>query len=572
MKGVWHIAASALALTAPWGWGAAALAQNASGSAPLSYGSADAGDQGVAAPTGGPASSSAPRKRTRIVPYLELDQSVFDQITPRQPVVTYTTVAAGADMLFNSVRTTGLATIRYEHHFSESRGQGSSDTFTGIARTTTTLVPHALTFDFGGLATRTSIGANGGTLLNPVDNNRSVSQVWSLYGGPSLSTHAGIVGIKASYALGYNAIDQLNRSGVAGQNGPADLFGHSLTQQAKATIGVRPGEVLPFGIALTGSYLREDMSNLDQRLTDAQGGVEITQPVSRNLAVVGDLNWEKIQVSQRDALFDANGNPVLNSSGQYVTDTSQPRKLAYKTDGLTWDIGVVWRPSRRTMASAFVGQRYDSTTYYGSLFYAPSARQTLSVAVYDSIFGFGSGLMSTLQQLPTDFAVARDPFSGNVGSCFTGTTGGSCVGGALGSAQALIYHGRGVNASYGLTFGQVTMNIGGGYASRRYLTAPGTVLAAANGALDQTVFVSAGLSGPIDQQTRYSVNSFASIYRTDQTTLGNASDWGVNGILTHHLTDRLVGTASLEMLGVNQQASPDQLELLGQLGLRYNFH
>jgi hypothetical protein len=464
-----------------------------------------------------------------------------------------------------------MVTIRYEHHFSETPGVGSSNTVTGIARTTTDIVPHTLTFDFAGLATHTAIGPDGSTVLNPAYNNGSIYQIWSLYGGPSLSTHAGILGIKASYDLGYNAIDQIRAYVPSGQTAPADLFGHSLTQQGTAWVGVRPGEVLPFGIALTGAYLREDMSTLDQRLIDDRIGVQVTQPISRTAAIVGDVGWEKLQVAQRNALLDANGNPVLTSSGQYITDTSQPRKLAYQTDGLTWDVGVVWRPSRRTSASAFVGRRYDSTTYYGALAYAPNSRQTLNVSVFDGIYGFGSGLTTALQQVPTEFAVTSDPFSGNVGSCFIGSTGGSCVGGALGSANALVFHAHGVNATYGLTMGQLSFNVGGGYMARRFLTAPGTVLAVYNGTLDQTWYATAGLSGPIDRQTRFYINSFASLYRTDQVAYGDVGNWGVNGQITHHLTDHLIGTAAFEVLGVNQQISPDQLELMGQLGLRYNF-
>jgi hypothetical protein len=42
-------------------------------------------------------------------------------------------------------------------------------------------------------------------------------------------------------------------------------------------------------------------------------------------------------------------------------------------------------------------------------------------------------------------------------------------------------------------------------------------------------------------------------------------------LLVHHLTDKLVGTAAVEVLGVKPQVAPDQLEMMGQLGLRYNF-
>ncbi len=593
MKGVLHIAASALALIAPWGAGGVALAQTAAGGGgPLRYTNPDAGDDTATAPDGsavrgssangedgrgaytppGTANAAAKaRKRTRITPYIEIDQSIYDQVTPQSQVMTYTTVAAGADMTIGSHRTTGVATIRYEHHFSETRGVGSSNTVTGIARTTTELIPRTLTFDFGGLATHTSINPGGGALSNPVERNGSIYQIWSFYGGPSLSTHAGVLGIKASYDLGYNEIDRIRSYVPAGGTTPVDLFGHSLTQQGTASIGVKPREVLPFGIALNGAYLREDTSNLDQRLTDERLGVQITQPITRSAALIGDVGWEKVQVAHRDALYDASGQPVVTSNGQYVIDRSKPRKIAYQTDGLAWDVGVVWRPSRRTMAAAFVGRRYDSTTYYGQFYHTPNSRSSISVSVFDGIYGFGSGVMATLQQLPTDFATTRDPFSGNVAGCLQGTTGGGCLTGALGSANALAFRAHGFNASYGVTLGRLSVNMGGGYFSRRFIGAQDTILASQNGALDQTWYVNAGLSGQIDRQTRFFVNGFGSVYRTSTVAQSDTADWGVNGSLVRHLTDRLVGTASVEVLGVNPQIAPDQLDMLGQLGLRYNF-
>ncbi|MFD2578552.1 hypothetical protein ACFSTD_08010 [Novosphingobium colocasiae] len=63
--------------------------------------------------------------------------------------------------------------------------------------------------------------------------------------------------------------------------------------------------------------------------------------------------------------------------------------LAYDVSGLTWEVGVMWRPSARTALSAYVGKRYGSTSYGGTFSYAPNDRSALSVAVYDNIAGFG---------------------------------------------------------------------------------------------------------------------------------------------------------------------------------------
>ncbi len=46
-----------------------------------------------------------------------------------------------------------------------------------------------------GEAARTRVEGSGATSLNPVDAGDAVSQVYSLYAGPSFTTHAGDVAL-----------------------------------------------------------------------------------------------------------------------------------------------------------------------------------------------------------------------------------------------------------------------------------------------------------------------------------------------------------------------------------------
>jgi len=155
-------------------------------------------------------------------------------------------------------------------------------------------------------------------------------------------------------------------------------------------MGTHPGEPLPVGVGVGAGWLREDISNLDQRVDDKNVRGDVTLPVGGNLALVGGVGYEDVKVSHRDAVIDTNtGLPVIGADGQYVTDKSTPRLIAYETSGLIWDAGVIWRPSKRTALEAHIGRRYGSTTYFGSFAYAPSARSSLNVAVYDSVTGFG---------------------------------------------------------------------------------------------------------------------------------------------------------------------------------------
>ena len=306
-------------------------------------------------------------------------------------------------------------------------------------------------------------------------------------------------------------------------------------------------------------------------MRDLRAGVQATLPVGQNVALVGDVGWEDVKVSSRDALRDASGKPVIGNDGRYVTDHSGPRRIAYQTSGLTWDAGVMWRPSRRTSLSAFYGRRYDSSTWYGSFSYAPNERSALSIAVFDGISGFGSSINDSLKQMPTDFEPEHDPLSGGIGGCGIGQKSGACVNGALGSVSSSVFRGRGVNATYGFRVGQMRAGIGAGYTRRKFIGAPGTVLATANGTVDESVYVNAGLSGAIDRRSSFSVTAYDAWYKSASASLGDSNAYGGSASYYRQLTDRLVATAAVGIDGISRQAVPDDVVGSGLVGLRYSF-
>lgn len=563
------LAAGLLVSAAP-----AALAQS------LSYQAAD--DDGAPA-DGGSDARSASRKgagghvsrgtgsglRTSIRPYLEVSQNLLAQITPGNDVVTYTTLAAGVDATLGGRRTQGQVSVRYERRFVEKGRIGDSDTIAGMARVSHQLVPRTLSIEAGALAARTRVEANGAASLNPISPNDAVSQVYSLYAGPALTTHVGQVAVNANYMAGYTKLTQKNAYQPAAGQPRIDLFDHSVAQSAQVSAGVKPGVILPVGLVASAGWNREDISNLDQRIDDKQVGLQASLPMTRSAQLVGDIGWQHVQVSSRDALRDAQGNPVIDGRGRYVTDTSKPRQIAYDSEGLTWDVGVMWRPSRRTSLSAFVGRRYDSTTYFGSFAYAPNTRSSLNVSVYDGISGFGSSLGKALQQVPTDFTPGSSLGGGGLSGCGIGTTGGSCVNGALSSVSSSVFRARGVNATYGFAMGHLRLGVGAGYVRRRFIAATGTVLAQANGTVDESLYLDAGVSGPLGRDASFSVAVYDAWYNSGTSLLGKSNAYGAYASYFRRLADRLTGSASVGIDGVSRNLAADQLNVTGQLALRY---
>lgn len=519
----------------------------------------------------GRSSRSGLAVRTRIQPYIEVTQNFLKELRPGDDFVTYTALAAGVDMQLGGRRTQGSVSVRYERRFVEAGDFRDGDVISGLARVQHDLIPRTLQIQAGGIATRSRVDAQGSTLVDGSRFRDSVSQIYSLYAGPALTTHVGDVGLNSSYTVGYTKIADLDALQLVPGAARTDILNSTLVQNAQVSAGVKPGDVLPVGLTASGGWSQENISNLDQRVRDLHAGLQVTVPVSLSLSLVGNVGWQHVEVSSRDAVRDAAGAPVIDSNGRYKTDKSQPRQIAYDSRGLTWDVGVIWRPSRRTSLSAFVGRRYDSTTYYGTFSYNPNARHSLQVAVYDGISGFGSSLTGALQGLPTDFETGRDTIGGGITGCGFGQSGGTCLNGPLGSLSSSAFRGRGVSANYGYSLRRLRFGLGAGYANRKFFGAQGTVLGDINGMVSENWYVNASLGGQIDASSGFGINVYNSWFRNRRNNLGDLDAAGISASYYRRLTDRLVATAGVGLDAVNYKVVEDTLIMSGQVGLRYNF-
>jgi len=102
---------------------------------------------------------------------------------------------------------------------------------------------------------------------------------------------------------------------------------------------------------------------------DRARGAQGTLPVTRTSRWLVGSGYQHVKVSSRDAVRGPRCLPVIATMAA-LTDKAWLRDDCYDVSGINWDVGAMWRPSRRTSLSAFVGRRYGSMTYYGSFSYA----------------------------------------------------------------------------------------------------------------------------------------------------------------------------------------------------------
>ena len=516
--------------------------------------------------------------RVKVTPYIEAQQVVTAELSPGNEVLTYSTVAAGLEANLNGRNAQAGVAVRYERRFGWGNNKVSdSDVISGVARANVALVPHTLFLEGGAMAARMSVNGNGSTTPG-LEFGNSSAQVYGAYIGPSLKAQLGAIDVEGHYRFGYSRVTTPNVLPVGAGQTPIDLYDEGTVHNALLHFGTKARTVLPVGLGLGAGWIREDVSNLDQRIDDKHVRADVLLPLGGDLALVGGVGYEKVEVSQRDAIIDTlTGLPVLTGNGRYATDKSQPRQIAYESEGLIWDAGVMWRPSKRTALEAHVGKRYGSTTYFGSFAYAPNSRTTLNVSVYDGISGFGGRLNQALADLPTQFDGLRNPLTGGLSTCVAGVntgagnSSGGCLNGALGSVRSATFRGRGVMASLGIQGNSLQYGVGAGYDRHSFIAAPGTVLALANGVIDENYWVAAYLNGRIDRNSSFGTNVWANWYQSGDSLAGNSSSIGATAAYYRTLTGNLTATAAVGINGVNRSALQDIWTASGLVGLRYSF-
>ncbi|WP_417594231.1 hypothetical protein [Parasphingorhabdus sp.] len=514
--------------------------------------------------------AQARERKADVAPYIEIQQILVADLKDGSDVLTYTSVAAGVDGAIQTRNAEAQINVRYERRFSYQDNVGDDDIVSGLARGGVQIVPNLLSLEAGGLATRSRVDLRGEAPSNTVGNIDNVTQVYSVYAGPNLSTRVGTLDVNANYRLGYTKVENEDTGILPPGQLPIDVFDDSISHSASASVGQQPGD-LPFGWSVGGAWQREDASQLDQRYEDKYVRADVTVPVSPTLAVVGGIGYEDIEISERDAVRDINGDPVVDDDGRLITDETSPRLLSYDQDGIIWDAGVLWRPSRRTSLEARVGQRYGSETYFGSFGYQPNQNTALNISVYDTVSGFGTLLNDNLASLSTSFSSSRNPLSGELNGCAFGQGGGLCFNDVLQSAASSAFRARGVNGQYTYNHRGWEAGLGVGYVRRRFFASQLGAVAAVDGLVDENYYANLSIGRELDRYSRFDTNIYANLLDSGFAGAPNVLGLGANAAYYRQILPGLQGTAAVGVDSYEQEGFDSEITASALLGLRYDF-
>lgn len=510
--------------------------------------------------------------RTEITPYIEASQVVVADLT-NDDVLTYSSIAAGVEATVQTGRTQAQVAYRYERRIGWGKRVDDADTHTGLARVNHELINNTLSIDAGAVATRTRgdlRGAAPGLLVGNVDN---VSQVYSAYAGPTLSTNVGQLQVNAAYRLGYTKVEASDFVAGAGQP-RLDVFDDSIQHAATASVGMAPGSVLPFGWTVSAAYEREDAGQLDQRFEAKGVRGDIIYPVSPTVALLAGAGYEDIQASQRPPQLDVLGDPIVDAKGRFLTDKTSPRQIAYDFDGVYWDVGVAWKPSNRTNLEARVGRRYGSMSYTGSFSWAPTNDSALQIGVYDQVQTFGQQLNDALSAAPTAFGTSRNALSNQFGGCVFangGNSPGSCFNNALQSVNGAVYRGRGASALYSASRGKLSTSLGLGYAQRTYRVPGSATGFSLDGVKDESYYGFTNVGYRINDRSSLDGSVFASLSDSGIAGAPNVLSTGATGAYNRSITRKLSATAAVGIYHYDIDGLDSQTNASALVGMRYSF-
>ena len=521
----------------------------------------------------GRAAKRAEGRRTQrqvdVSPYLEIDQVLTADLKNGGDVLTYTNLAVGVDAAIVTNRAELAGTVRYEHRIGWNGGLGDSDTISGLARGRIEAA-RGLNLEGGALATRTRAegqGAASGLFIGDASN---VANLYSVYAGPTFARRIGGLDVGAGYRFGYTKVDVDEPAILSPGTQPQDIFDSSTNHVAWASVGARPGD-LPFGWQVSGGYEREDASQLDQRYEGKFARADVTVPIGPTVALLGGVGYEDIEIGQRNPVVDANGVPVRDANGRFITDKSTPRQLSFDTDGLIWDAGVMWQPSRRTSLTARVGRRYGDTIYTGSFSYRADHATSIQVGVYDGLSSLGRGLSGGLAALPTQFDPTRNPISGDVNPCVFGQQGGGCLSNQLGNATSAQYRSRGVQASLSSRFGGWHYGVGIGYDRRKLLAPLLSPIGSLNGITDENYYLFMSAARQLDVDSDITLSGYVNYFDNGAPGASDVQSAGLTTSYSRRFWRGLTGTAAASLNAFDQEGFNSQLIGSALVGLRYNF-
>ena len=139
--------------------------------------------------------------------------------------------------------------------------------------------------------------------------------------------------------------------------------------------------------------------------------------------------------------------------------------------------------------------------------------------------------------------------------------------------RSAVFRSRGFAASYATRIGRLDAGIGLGYDRRSYIAREDSILAAANGVVDENWWLSAYLSGRLGREAGWSTSVYANLLSSNDPLTGDSMGYGASLSYYRMLARRLRATLAVSIDGSSRDDAliDDYWTASALAGLRYSF-
>lgn len=282
------------------------------------------------------------RWTTEVTPYVEGTVSYSDNINLApdgfEEDETILTATAGVDVDIRSERLSGR--LGYAASYDTYLNNTNQDGFRHNLNTgwSASVVPNLLSVDFGAGVSEAYISSDDRFSGNPVANADNRSRAYFGYISPSLRRNVGgWANAELRYTLRGEAYDD-------------DIDG-GLSHTVMAGLSSDPRKFRRFGWTAATEFERYNPESNDEDLDRWTSYVSVDVPVSRTLALTGNVGYDHFSENVTDDFAGVYGNA-----------------------------GIRFQPSERLSSQAFVGYRYGGMDYGAAVSYAAQRNLAINLA------------------------------------------------------------------------------------------------------------------------------------------------------------------------------------------------
>jgi hypothetical protein len=354
--------------------------------------------------------------RVKLEPRISVRQTFSDNVSlddRNKDSGFITTIAPGFALTIDGPRIQG--SLNYDLNYRVGISAPVFDKFrhSAAGRINAEVLREFLFLESGIVATLLSQDPRGAISTNLDNNNPNINNIFTGFAGPYVRQRLGdVASFQGGYRFSTTLVDRNQNNAFLGSGDILDatrqLGANSQTHNLYATLSSGPA-FQRFRWNASVNYEAENIrDNVQERYRSRTANLGLEYPINRYLSLLGSAGYEKTT----STILETNVTPARDPlTGQDIPGTVRsltigPNRIEnFATDGLVWDAGFRFSPTRRTDITVRGGRRFGDTTFNVTGLKKIGKKSEVSFSYGDSLDSLGRLLTRQLGDITTSTAL-----------------------------------------------------------------------------------------------------------------------------------------------------------------------